>query len=470
MIASLSRRSAFVAVVTLLIALPGCALFETRTRYRMMSRDYQRESEAATLVASDVPFGGAATLDRDALIAEVLRRNPTIAAARKAWRAALARYPQDTALEDPMIGAGVGPRSFGSNDIDAAWRVEASQAFPFPGKLALRGAAALAEAQAMSQDYQAVRVRLAAIASALYDDAWLQARSLEITQRHLELVSEVHAAALGSYESGVGSQQDPLRAEWEEAELLRQQVELETEQKVSAAQLAALLHLGDGAAIPPLPEALPPVVTPSDANETLAARAIGERAELRAADARIEAKRAAEALARREFFPDFKLVGAYDTYWELADQRPYVGLEWNVPLQLGRRRAALEQARAEAEQASFERQGAADEIRAEVQSAAERLRESHHLLSITRDRMIPAARDQLAAARAGYETGASGFRDLIDAERALRSAELEELRAVAEESRRGAALLAALGVAPGAPPESAALEATPQHTEGGSHE
>jgi hypothetical protein len=81
-----------------------------------------------------------------------------------------------------------------------------------------------------------------------------------------------------------------------------------------------------------------------------------------------------------------------------------------VPLQIGRRRAALEQARAEAEQASLERQGAADEIRAEVESAAARLRESHHLLAITRDRAIPAARDGLAAARAGYETGVRALR------------------------------------------------------------
>jgi len=470
MVASFPRRSALVAVVTLLLALPGCALFETRARYHTMSRDYARESEGATVVASDIPFGGAATLDRGALVSEVLRRNPTIAAARKAWRAALARYPQETALEDPMVGAGLGPRSFGSRQVGDAYRIDASQAFPFPGKLALRGATALAEAEAMAHDYQAVRVRLAAMASALYDEAWLQARSLEITLRHIELVREDHAAALGGYESGGGSQQDPLRAELEEAELLHQQVEFETAQKVSAAQLAALLHMGDGAAIPPLPEELPALAAPSDPSETLADRALQERPELRAADARIDAKRAAESLARREFFPDFKIVGAYDTFWEIPDQRPFVGLEFNVPLQIGRRRAALEQARAEAEQASLERQGAADEIRAEVESAAARLRESHHLLSITRDRMIPAARDGLAAARAGYETGETPFRDLIEAERALRSAELAERSAVAEQSRRAGELLAALGVPPGAPPETAAPEPTSPHTDGGSHD
>jgi outer membrane protein TolC len=84
--------------------------------------------------------------------------------------------------------------------------------------------------------------------------------------------------------------------------------------------------------------------------------------------------------------------------------------------------------------------------------------------------MIPAARDGLAAARVGYETGKTPFRDLIEAERALRRAELEEQNAVADESRRAGELLAALGVPPGAPPESAASEPRSPHADGGSHD
>ena len=150
-------------------------------------------------------------------------------------------------------------------------------------------------------------------------------------------------------------------------------MELDTAQRVTAQQLAALLHLGDGAAIPPLPEALPAA---RRADRRRARRspssALHERPELRAADARVAgAERAAEALARREFFPDFKIVGAYDTFWEIPDQRPFVGLELNVPLQIGRRRAALDAgARRSRAGAASERQGAADEVRAEVASAA----------------------------------------------------------------------------------------------------
>ena len=98
------------------------------------------------------------------------------------------------------------------------------------------------------------------------------------------------------------------------------------------------------------------------------------------------------------------------------------------------------------------------------------MRESQHLLAITRDRMLPAARDGLAAARASYETGVARFSDVIDAERALRSAELEEQRAVAEQSRRAAELLAALGIAPGAPPASVAPKTATQTPAGGNHD
>lgn len=418
-------------------------------RYDDLEARWRAAAAPAPARAGEALFAGADLLGREALVAEVLRRNPTLASAREAWRAALARYPQRKALEDPAIAVGIAPASYASRSVRDAYSVELSQALPFPGKLALRGDAALSEAEATAGDHASVRLRLAAMASALYDEYWLAARSVEITQRHLELVRELHVAALASYASGAGSQQDPLRAELEEAELLHQQVEQETSGRVAANQLAALLHGVDGARLPPPPVALPPLDAPELDDADALERAISGRPELQAADARVRAREADVGLARREFFPDFKLVGAYDAMWDVDEMRPFVGLEMNVPIQLGRRRAALEQASAELRQARRERERLADEIGAEARSAQERLHEAHHLLGITRDRMLPAAKDRLAAARAGYEAGTADFRDLVEAERALRSAELEDQRAQAELSRRAADLLAAIGVAPG---------------------
>ena len=66
-------------------------------------------------------------------LAEVLRRNPSLDAARSAWQAALARFPQVTELDDPMLGYGLAPGSIRSDDVDLAQRIELSQRLPWPG-------------------------------------------------------------------------------------------------------------------------------------------------------------------------------------------------------------------------------------------------------------------------------------------------------------------------------------------------
>jgi len=435
-----------VVLGTALAALTGC-FGAGGAGYREQGRRLSgEEAAAAPEPAAERPFAGQPALDRASLVAEVLRRNPSVAAARFAWRAALARYPQETALEDPMVGYSLAPRSIGSGQaMQEAHRFEVSQAIPFPGKLALRGAAALAEAEASAHDYEAVRVRLAALASMLYDEAWLLDRSAEINRQHLALVRELHEVAIARYETGGAEQQAPLRAELEEATLLHREVELDSARRVAAQQLAALLHLRAAAALPPLPAALSPVaVELPDVDPDLAGLPA-----LRAAEARVRARESQEALARRERLPDLRLTGAYDRSWNETDMRPMVGVQLEVPLQWARREAAIDEARAMLEQARRERARLGDDASAEVATARERLAEARHLRGLTRDRMLPAARDQLAAARSAFEAGRVGLADVIDAERMLRDAELGAEQALADESRRAAELSAALGRLPG---------------------
>jgi hypothetical protein len=82
----------------------------------------------------DNAFVGQSELDINQLVAEVLKRNPSIPAMVATWQAAAARYPQVISLDDPMFGFMVGPASIGSNDVDFGWMVEASQKIPWAGK------------------------------------------------------------------------------------------------------------------------------------------------------------------------------------------------------------------------------------------------------------------------------------------------------------------------------------------------
>jgi len=128
--------------------------------------------------------------------------------------------------------------------------------------------------------------------------------------------------------------------------------------------------------------------------------------------------------------------------------------------------ATWQEKKAALEKARLEREAYAVSSRAEIATARERLAEARHLLALTRDRMLPAARDQLTAARIGFETGRTGFADLIEAERMLRDAELGAEQALADTSRRGAELAAALGRIPGLDVPAPA----PAEAPGGHHE
>ena len=82
----------------------------------------------------DDPFLGRIELDPEALVAAVRERNPSLAAMSAAWQAAVERYPQAIALEDPQLSTAMGPGTFGDPNHDVAWMIEGSQKFPWPGK------------------------------------------------------------------------------------------------------------------------------------------------------------------------------------------------------------------------------------------------------------------------------------------------------------------------------------------------
>ncbi len=433
------------ALLLAFVAITGCATASSN-RYQTFQEEWQR-SEAAAPEADggDRLFEGASTLDRAELIRRVLERNPTVRAARYAWRAALARYPQVTALDDPRFGYSLRPRSIGSDEVDTANDFALSQAIPFPGKLALRGKGALAEAESAQSDVETERVKLAALASRLFDEYWLAERAIETNIQHAALLDEVHRVALSRYAAGTGSQQDVLAAETEQGMLSHRDRELAAERRVVAERLNLLLHRGPELELPPPPRELESGSRHDLDEKALVAQALETRPELRALAAGIRAREAEVALARREFLPDFTVRGGYETSWQEDPLEPVVGVELNVPLQLGRRRAALAEAQAWLSREQSRVRQLEDRIRFEVVSAVERLREAQHLLEISQQRRLPPARNRVVGARAAFASGQVTFLEFVDAERSLLAAEQEDFEVRASLSVRRAALARALG-------------------------
>lgn len=410
-------------------------------------------SWAAAASAQELPlqattdaFAGP-VLERRELSEAVLGRNPGIAAARSAWQAALERVPQATSLDDPTASAGIAPLSLVDSGTRLGFQARVAQRFPFRGELRLRGEVAQAEAAAAEERVDEVRLHLATMASLLFDQYYLVVRALEVNAQHLQLLEDFQGVAIGRYRAGVAPQQAPIQAEVEAAHLMHREVVLRTRRRTLVAQINALLHREPGAPLPPPPDSLGVPAAPEPSEELLAAM-LERRPEIRAQRAEIEARRAAVSLERLDFYPDFEVSTSYNSMWRATEHRWMIGVGVNVPIWRKRIRAGVAEAEALLDSEESELALLEDEALADAEVALLELEEARHVIHLYENRVIPASRDQVAAARSGFETGANTMLALIDAERSLRTAELNYHQAVADVFSRRADLDRALGRLP----------------------
>lgn len=391
------------------------------------------------------------TLDRQALLTAVRERNRDLAAARAALEAARERIDEARGLPDMMAAYGLAPESALDDDVRFGHVVHVGQEFPWPGTLARRGERAAALADVAGADVETLGQELALIASALYDDYRYVERALEINAEHLELLREFQEVATARYAAGVAPQQAPLAAEVETAHVEQRQVVLTADRETVVARLNVLLHRPATAELPPpaamenpaLPE--PPTADPDE----LIRMAHGERPELAAARSTVAARETGMELARLAGRPDFRPGTAYNTLWGTDAHRWTVSLGVSLPVWRDRVRAGVAAAEAELRSADQRVLALEDRIGGEVKAAVDRVEESRHVVALFTNRLLPAARDQIAAARSNFETGQVDFLSVIDAERRLRDIELGLAQSQARLQQRLAELQRAVGLTPG---------------------
>lgn len=460
------------------LVLPGCtaagtARYEQQlAQWRMLSiGDDVRERVDAASGPEDADsraaalFSGQAELQREALVAAVLARNPSLDAAREGWRAALAEFPQRTALADPMASYALAPLSIPglAGDVPFGHEAMLAQAVPFPGKLALRGAAALAEADAMRAELEEMRLMLALMASMLHAEYFANARELAVNDEHRALLEAIRGTLRARVEAGEESLQGPLGAELELIALERDRVRILAARDVLVARMNELLHRRPTEPLPPAPSALPRTerevaIATADA---LVDEAMKNRPELAATYARIKAAAAEVDMAKAEYWPDFAVNASYNSMFAELPHQFMVGATVDIPIQLGRRDAAVEQAESRRRRDDAELLGRIDAVRADVETERRRLLEALAVLATFDERTLPVAQAAVDAAQAGVVTNRTSFLELLEAERALRGAKLERAQAIAAIEVARARLDRAVGRAPHMKPAATAAGEQP---------
>ncbi|HEX8796098.1 MAG TPA: TolC family protein [Polyangiaceae bacterium] len=442
----LSRSLSAISSIGLALATSACS-----GSYAAMREDVDRAAPPVqSAQADDERTLSGPVLDRAAYVRAVLHRNTSIEAARQGWRAAVARVRATGTLDDPTVDLGLAPLSVGSSSAPLGWTASISQRLPWPGKLGFEESVAKAEAQAAKSDFEATRRELALSAAVLYDQYFVAVRSLEINEQHIALMRALKAGALAQFESGRGSAQDPLQAEAELTHMEHDAVILASDRDVTVAQMNELLHRDPGLGLPPPAKELATPASP-DLGDTkkLETEASERRPEIDAARMRARAEQARAERAQRESYPDLTVSTSYNSMWAMPEHRWMVGIGFNLPLELGRRQGGVEEA--DAARARFESEAASlsDKARTEVTVALHRLEEAGHVVHLYEERLVPVARDQVDAARAGFIASRNDFVAVVGAEKNLRSVELEYQMARANLDRRRAELDRALGRIPG---------------------
>jgi len=385
----------------------------------------------------------ATTANLEALIQELLEHNPGIQAARKRYEAALTRPSREGALPDPKFAAGWTSAGFplpgfglGSNP-GANIGFTVSQEFPFPGKRTLRRSIAAEDAEKL--DFEVRRLELSTISSfksAFYDLAFVD-EATEVLRRNRDLLQRLSKVAEARYVVGKAQQQDLIKAEVEINLIDAREVQLQARKGSLEVQLNTLLGRQAEA---PFPQVLPFVdVPPLPSLEEAVARCLKRSPMLLAQRTGIDARVLGIEAARKDYYPDFELMGGYFNQASMKDMWDF-RLQINIPLYFGSKQ------RRGVEEANLLLSEAYREYRADEQQLQFRIRDRHRmaeaagrLMSIYRERVIPQSTLALESALNSYETGAldflsilSNFQSILENEYRYLEQKAEYLKALAE--------------------------------------
>jgi outer membrane protein, heavy metal efflux system len=350
------------------------------------------------------------------LIEEAKKNDPAIHVAESAARAATFAAPQISTLPDPQFTLqqfSVGsPRPFaGYTNSDFAYiGLGASQQFPYPGKLKLRGAVADRDADAVKAHVEVVlQDEIETLRTTYFHLAYLQ-QTLGILQQNAGLLQQIEQQAEAHYSTGQGNQLDVLKAQLERTKILREISMHHQRVGEDQAVLKRILRRSqDSRDI--IPEPLSATFLRYTASELLD-KVKGQNPNVQEDAAMIYRNQTAVELAQKEFRPDFEVSYMYEN----TDRkfRDYYMLSFSVNFPRRKpRQAALAQAQVNVERAQQEQDAQVQAVLAEVQKQYVTIKASEEQLLIYRDGLIPQAQATIQAGLTAYESSRTDFESLF---------------------------------------------------------
>lgn len=384
-----------------------------------------------------LPSAGPLGATVQALLAWADQHNLELGAARHETDAAAARVEPAGALGDPSFrlelqgidrnNPNLLPNKVGSTKYTLL------QSFPLWGKRDLRREVAAAEfSQAKSKSAASVAEVHTQIktAFAMYYQAQRTAR---LSGEVLQLMRDLERVAQTRYAHGLAPQQDVIKAQLEQTALKSELIALEQEEHHARTRLNLALNRPSYAALVeprelrPLPPVLDAVV--------LEQRILAASPLLATQAAQVDVAEKNQQLTEKNRYPDLTLgispiqrgnrLDSWDAMFEI-----------NIPLQQDSRRAKEREAASMLAASRSRQQFLVNQVQAAFRESLDSLSSAREQANLLKTALLPQAELALQSVMIGYQTGKTDFAALLEAQRQIKKARLDYLKAQVDQELR----------------------------------
>lgn len=369
------------------------------------------------------------------LIAAAFNDNPEIRAAHAQWAQAVERYPQETALDDPMLSFSYYIENVETRVGPQEYSVGFSQKFPFPGTLRQKGRVVEKDIETAEVRYErVVRDVIADLKKAAHELTYLDG-AVEITTRNHDLLREILAYAQTRYTDRDAGLNDLFRAESQLAQLDYDLITLRELRAVQRSVVNAIINRAPEHELGPIAASIPEPVTPS--LEALDELTLQRSQEIRLAELGVEKWDETTALAHKRNLPSFTIgvnhIGTGDADNPAVDdsgQDPLIvsgGL--TVPLWFKKSSARVRYAEEGRRAAAERRISAHNAARVALRKALFRFENARRLVILYREHLIPQAERSIEIAEEWNRTREGSVTEVLETQSVWLNFNLAHLRA-----------------------------------------
>ena len=406
---------------------------------------------------NDNSSSGYGVLTEQKAIALALANNPNLAQMQARYEAMKNIPSQVQTLPDPILT--LGTMNFPTDSFDRTQeamtqlQIGVSQAFPFPGKLTLKGDVAEFEAKAAFYDVAEMRLLLAKNVSHKWWQLFYLDRAIETVDKNQALLKQFIEVAKTKYTTGKGLQQDVLLSQLELSKLINQKIQIVALKDTQMIQLNILMDITPRSIIT-LSKELNFNQADLLAEEQLYELAMRSRPLLNKHKQLISAAKSRLDLAERDYYPDFN-VGV--TYGDRIGQNPQpmggdradlfsIKLGIKIPLYAGSKQSyKVKQRINEQFKSKYAYADESNQVKADIARFITDYRRSEQQRSLFETGILPQARQTVQSMLAGYQVSEVDFLNLVGSQVTLFNYELQFWQSVSQSNQALASIQASIG-------------------------